>query len=167
MHIFLIFVGIVLILFNVRFIKDERWSVLPKRPKKKENSNFTSILEKEEIDISEVDIRIGELRREFSETLIELQKEIMELYEKIEDLEQGKPSVTSTDTIDIEEINSEAIYTEKLELNADNIELEKETYSKADQVGMLMDKGYKIDEICEKLQMGRGEVLLIKKLYLK
>ena len=167
MHIFLIVVGIALILLNVRFIKDERWSFFSKRLGKKENSNFTSVLEKEEINISEVDIRIGELRREFSETLIELQKEIMELYEKIEDLEEGKPSVTSIDTIDIEELNIDAIDTENIEIQAENIELEKETYSKADQVGMLMDQGYTIDEVCEKLQMGRGEVLLIKKLYLK
>jgi hypothetical protein len=160
MHIFLIVLGIMLILLNVRFLKDEDRSFFPKRFGKKANNNFTSILEKEEINISEVDVRIGELRREFSETLLELQKEILELSEKIEDLEQGKPLMTSIDTIDIEEISGEAVYTE-------NIELEKETYSTADQVGQLMDKGYTIDEICEKLQMGRGEVLLIKKLYLK
>jgi predicted nuclease with TOPRIM domain len=167
MQIFLIIIGILLILFNVRFIRDENRSVFPKRFTKKENSNFTNILEKEEINISEVDVRIGELRSEFSETLIELQKEIMELNEKIEDLAEGKPSAAAIDTIDIEEISGEAIYTDNIELEPEDIKLEKVTYTKADQVGLLMDKGYTIDEICEKLQIGRGEVLLIKKLYQK
>ncbi len=70
MPILLIILGVLLIVFNLRAAK-------------KEKQSFQNALNKEEFDITEVEILVGELRKDFSESLLDLQKEIVELKENI------------------------------------------------------------------------------------
>jgi hypothetical protein len=205
MYFFLMLIGVSILIIGIK-------------RNKKEKVTFTNILHKEEIDIDDIDIVIGELRMEFSSTILELQKDVMVLSEKvdtftrinqpgispisIENIEKEKP-VKNVDSIkdktidmDIEQIEKEVpptgINIEKVkspkvvspkknkstkaavEQIKDEVspkdyvnENENKNSSKISVISELFDKGFSIDEICEKVQMGRGEILLIKELYLK
>lgn len=155
MPFFLVLIGAVLIIFNVRFIKEDDTS--GKKVVKKNKNSFTRVLKDEELDLTAVDIIIGELRIEFSETLLELQKEIVELTGKVDSLIEEKVPEREGFVLPIEE--NEAIL--------GNLNIEKEPYSKINEIGELLRSGFSVEEISEKFQMGRGEILLIKKLYLK
>lgn len=169
MPYFLIIVGLVLIILNIKAIKNEKTS-------------FKQVLSDKEYDLSEVDVRIGELRREFSETILELQKEILSLKEEQKSKGLELENISDADiqeyrSIDIllekEEIISEAEVmntkedNEKLEKKSEKIQNESNGSNRIKEIGELIDKGTSIDEICEKFKMGKGELLLIKDLYLK
>lgn len=155
MYFFLIIVGIILIIFNVRFIKDDN-KVVNKIVKKDKNS-FTRILEDEELNLSAVDIIVGELRMEFSETILELQKEIVELNNKIDGLVE-----TGFEKSEVFELPRE-----EKEVILENYNVDKGANNRTLEIGDLLNKGFSVEEISEKFQMGRGEILLIKKLYQK
>ncbi|WP_055668098.1 DUF6115 domain-containing protein [Desnuesiella massiliensis] len=152
MPLFLIIIGIVLILLNIRAVT-------------KEKKSFQNTLNKEEIDITEVEILVGELRREFSETIIELQQDILELKE-------SKYAIKE-DVHSIKEVSSSKLETmDLLEAKSNNDMDEKEeiignSEDKVKNVSQLLSQGLSIEEICEKLGIGKGEVLLIKELYKK
>ena len=67
----LIFIGLILIILNVLSIK-------------KQNKSFNGVLGNAIENTKDYDIRIGELRREFSESILELQSEIMDMKEIME-----------------------------------------------------------------------------------
>jgi hypothetical protein len=160
-------IGLVLVILNVRAIKNEK-------------NSFKQVLSDKEYDLSEVDVRIGQLRREFSETILELQKEILSLKEEQKSKEAVLENISNEDvqeyrSIDIviekdEEVISEVkvidsqIVNEKLEEKSEKIQ---NGSNRIKEIGELLDKGTSIDEICEKFKMGKGELLLIKDLYLK
>lgn len=155
MSFFLIIIGIALIGLNVRFIKDGKGTV--KTVGKKDKNSFTRVLQNEEIDLTAVDVIIGELRMEFSETILELQKEIVELTDKVEGI---------IETSVIEKENFE-IPVDKNNMLMEASEIEKEPNNRMNEIGELLKEGFSVDEISEKYQIGRGEILLIKKLYQK
>lgn len=169
MIIILLLIGLILIILNLKAVNKER-------------SSFKSVLQDKEENITETEIIVGELRREFSETILELQKEIIELKEALDKLNNfNESTITSTEnkilfseakekdestytkeTIDHYEVKDNSS-PEKVE----NFSEEKSNGVKVDEVGRLLKEGISIDEICEKLSIGKGEVLLIKELYLK
>jgi hypothetical protein len=178
MYLFLILVGVLVIAYGLK-------------SDKKDKPRFEELLQKKENDVNDFDIAVGELRMEFSSTILELQKEIMELSQKVDMLNKieqyGSSSVVieKTEIPEIEEKaprkrkmkTAPAASKEEAEVNI-NIEQEKtmespETIpqsgngSRIEEIRQLFDRGIPIDEICEKVQMGRGEILLIKELYLK
>ena len=166
MPYFLIVVGLILVILNVRAIKNEK-------------NSFKQVLSDKEYDLSEVDVRIGELRREFSETILELQKEILSLKEEQKNKELTLENISNSDAeeyrrIDIvlekEEVISEVEVIDS-QKNNENLEEKSEKIhngsNRIKEIGELLDKGTSIDEICEKFKMGKGELLLIKDLYLK
>lgn len=157
---FLLVTGILLIFFNIKAVK-------------KDEASFGKVFRNTEADMTEVDVRIGELRREFSETILELQKEIQKLQ---------KNEVNSS--IDEKEIIEEEIEEKKIEqesnLNEDlNISLKEDTINKTEdikiksnsikieEINSMLSMGYSVEDISTKLGIGKGEVLLIKELYLK
>ena len=162
MPLFLIIIGIVLILLNIRAVT-------------KEKKSFQNTLNQEELDITEVEVLVGELRREFSETIIELQQDILELKESKYAIKEDVHSVKEVNSSKKEEHIKENIYLENmksLEAKNDNHLDEKEegignSEDKVKNVSQLLSQGLPIEEICEKLGIGKGEVLLIKELYKK
>jgi hypothetical protein len=183
MAFILIPVAVLLIILNVKAIK-------------KEKNSFEEIVRNQEGEITDFDIAVGELRREFSETILELQKEIYaqrDLIEELEDKINDKnmammyPKETKKAKVSIEdtrEITKEENH--KLELETDNISktdsdskveddkieetietVESENSIRIREIGELIQKGVPLDDICEKYAIGKGEVLLIKELYLK
>jgi len=129
MIILLLIAGSILIILNVRALK-------------KEKSSFKFNLDSAGDHMEEFEVGLGQLRKEFSETILELQMEIQSLDEKFS---KEKTNVTSP---------------KKSENNAANS-------VKINEIEKLSSQGLTIEEIAKKLGMGKGEVLLIKQLYIK
>lgn len=142
MTIALFIIGILLIVLNIRAVR-------------KEKKSFGSTLAKADIDMTEVEVAIGRLRREFSETILELQSELMELKETL-----ANKNNTQENLITIEELSKEVeVIEEKVMETGNNVRI--------NEISRLLDENMDIDEVAEKLGIGKGEVLLIKELYLK
>jgi hypothetical protein len=168
MTYFLSFIGLILIVVNMKALR-------------KKESSFENILEQEKIDITQVDIIRGELKIEFSKTVLELQSEILELKEKInssDKIEKIDSDLieTSKGPIDDKEIvdsstppqSSYSIYNREYEIKKDATDIKKDkNNTKLEEIRQLLNQGFSVDEINERTQMGKGEILLIKKLYLK
>ncbi|WP_084364474.1 DUF6115 domain-containing protein [Clostridium tepidiprofundi] len=141
MAILLIIIGLLLIIVNAVLLK-------------KDSTSFSNVLYSTDEKLSDIDIKIGKLRNEFAETVLELQKEINEL-----------------------KSNNEGIKVENVEFNNDvnySVSHDKKSYStnsvnnvNIDKINILIKKGLSDDEIAQKLNIGKGEVLLIKELYLR
>lgn len=208
---FLFLIGILLVVFNLRAIK-------------KDKSSFNNIYHNEIEDMREFEFKLGEMRREFSETILELQKEIEEVKSKlnfyksedksIEDnikrnnieentskqyntkeksIKEKKIREKNTRQNDAEEnitkykndhVNygkefsetfdnkvEESFAAEAAETGNSKVKVEKNTSGsngvKIDEINKLLSKGLSVEEVSEKLGIGKGEVLLIKDLYLK
>ncbi len=207
----LLLIGILLIALNINAIR-------------KEKRTFSNVLEHSENSMKDYDLEIGKLRKEFAETVLELQKEIEDLKadrelsgndtylednhrsdnkEKTEnnyknedyilnkmDVEYENISGSNDviNSIDTNENNTSANYliddstpindidennTEEENINKNNEAYQKKGSSvkrnnvKVDEISKLLDEGLSVDEISEKIGIGKGEVLLIKELYIK
>jgi len=139
MNILLIAIGLILIITAMFEFK-----------KNKFKQEFKSALD----NTDDFKVEIGKLRKEFSETILELQKEIYEVkglensnenefHENIENKE-GKKGVF------IEKISKEEVgYSSNIEM-----------------IRKLINEGKDIEEVCGLTKMSKGEVLLVKELYL-
>jgi hypothetical protein len=165
MGLFLLVIGIILIIFNLKAIKREK-------------SSFKNVFHNTEEELMEFEVRLGEVRREFSETILELQKEILEL--KKESLSDNEINKAKEDKKIDEEIieetvgaafQNEEIKEEQIKLLGNNhINIENNTKNnsvKIEEINKLLHDGFTIEEISIKLGVGKGEVLLIKELYLR
>lgn len=179
MPFIILLIAILLIFFNVRAMK-------------KENNSFQSNFNNASNDMSEFEVKLGEMRREFSETILELQVEIQDLKLKLENnsvnsienntvnQQLDEDSAVEADYNEERSINSDKTYkdedkTENLDYNSIKEEenshiIDKKEDSnniKINEIETLIKSGLSMDEISEKLGIGKGEVLLIKELYLK
>ena len=151
----IIVIGALLIALNLRSIK-------------KEKNSFEFILDEKVDNMADFEVLIGEVRREFAETILELQKSIQEVNEKIEVInkkEQKKAEVYNK-LVD-NEINKSVIETTIEEVGFTNSGVGTIYNVKVKEIDELLKQGMDIGEIAERLSMGKGEVLLIKELYLK
>lgn len=119
-----------LIIFNIKAIK-------------KEDRSFDGILKDKYDNMEEIDLKLGKLRKEFTENIFELQQEI-------EELKGSKNNIEFDSNV--------------FEINYDN---DKSNNNKINEIDKLLKQGNDIDEIANKLNIGKGEVLLIQELYLK
>ncbi|WP_291582928.1 hypothetical protein, partial [Clostridium sp. UBA6640] len=128
----------------------------------------------------EIDVKFGELRREFSETILELQQEILELKEKYDVkynekdydniLEEKLELLNMPINVPIIKEKSEEEQSESINLEEVKKETKEETLEnniKIQQIKELFEEKLSIEEIVEKSGLGKGEILLIKELYLK
>ena len=178
MAIFIIAISIALIYLNYRALKKDK------------NSNFSDILAHKEENISDVQYEVGKLRREFSETILELQKEIIEIKDRDRGNESNKEDLdiknegTYIDNENVEEIeeidengtiqvndsnedkdielSAKKEYSNDIDENEENEVDENQSKDKLELVKELINKGYDDDKICESLSIGKGEVLLIR-----
>lgn len=169
MFVFIIIIGVVLIAFNFRAIY-------------KDKKSFKGVLHSAEYNIEDIDVKIGELRREFAESLLDIQKEIEELKNQDENESNindfNKKEILNTKEIkknnDNKSIDNFQDNIAKKILNENNttessVNENKKTNNnlKVQDIEKLLAKNKSIDEIAEILEIGKGEVLLIKELYLK
>lgn len=158
MPFFLIIIGIILIVINIKALK-------------KEDNSFENILRNKEEKIENYEVDIAQLRREFSETIIDLQREIYDLKAELTKFKNNKSDKELYNSYDdsLEESLEEKTNQEKRKIlkgnNEEKINDSKLVADKVNSVHKLMEAGLNDEEICEKLGIGKGEVLLIKGLY--
>ncbi|WP_061994884.1 hypothetical protein [Clostridium sp. ATCC 25772] len=162
MLIILVFIASIIIIFSVKDLR--------------KNKNFSQILNETEDSLDNIDVKIGKLRREFSETILNLQLEIEDL-KNIVEKDCSKEDGIRYDKIKDEYITKNKIYSTNK--NMKNTELNIETNSnnctvslsensvKVEQIKALYSQNFSVEEIADKLKLGKGEVLLIEELYLK
>jgi hypothetical protein len=169
----LIFIGLILVILNVLSLR-------------KNKKSFNGVLGNAIENTKDYDIRIGELRLEFSESLLELQselmhiKEIIELKESIVFKETMNKNIELSKDKSMEEIQNSTSYLEKENdiINDEKISEESKNeiiideshntnISKVDSIKKLFGEGLTVEEISEILHLGKGEVLLIKDLYIR
>lgn len=130
-YILIVTIGILLIWINRKEFKVK-------------NSGFKEVLINKTDTITEVEIEIQNLRRDFAETIGVLQMDIKNLSKDIDNLKGTQ--VTEESIIENDFSNSG---------KSNNVE----------EVKRLIEQGVSIDDICKILSIGKGEVLLIKDLY--
>lgn len=154
----LIIIGVVLIGLNIKIIKEEK-------------KDFKAFVEKEYDNMTPSKLMEGELRQVLAEDILELQKEIMALNEKIEDLSKEE-SLSEPLKEHIIEDKKEA--TKPLPLKEENPvekeneeikELLKDNMTQREKIKAMVREGRDIEDICKELKVGKGEVLLVKDLY--
>ncbi|WP_026881267.1 DUF6115 domain-containing protein [Clostridium akagii] len=150
----LLLIGIVLLIFNFKALKNEK-------------NTFKDAFDNASNNLKDYDVEIGKLRREFAETILELQQEIENMkYNKIS-IQEKQAEVLELEADNINSIvskNGEEIGEDK-KLNAES-DFEVNNV-KVNEIKEMLNDGLSIDSISEKLGIGKGELLLIEKLYLK
>lgn len=147
MPLFLILIALALIILNLIAIK-------------KEKKSFREVLENKNENIQDFEIELGRFRKEVAETFLDIQKEIEDIKSSID---SSKLETSNSDEGDNFNSNEE-IFTLLDNRNYNDREDQNE---KVKAVVELFSLGKNIDEICEELNLGKGEVLLIKELYKK
>jgi hypothetical protein len=154
--VLIMLIGIILIILNVKAIK-------------KEDKSFENILNREEMNNNrDYDVEIISIRKDLAETVLDLQKEIEELKKSMNHIKNKKEVDDNKYNIDnYKKEDSENILKEDIisEINFNN--KEKLQNDKMESVKSFLENGLTDDEICEKLSIGKGEVLLIKSLLRK
>ncbi|MCB2288892.1 hypothetical protein LGK97_03825 [Clostridium sp. CS001] len=158
----LIFIGLILIILNVIAIK-------------KQNKSFDGALGNAIGNINDYDIKLGEVRQEFSESIVELQSELMAIREimessannlqsteKINDDNKDKIIIDNYHNGDDSESTTVNITDTNISTNIDNA-----NEYKVNEIKRLFSEGFSDQEISEILKLGKGEVLLIKDLYIR
>lgn len=143
----IIILGILLIILNLKSLKEE-------------NNSFSNILKNEEKrENKDYDLEIISIRKDLAESLLDLQKEIEVLKEEINEIKDKNLNFDNKKDHSID-IISEINFNNKL--NSEEIIAIKS--DKNLKVKLLLDSGKTEDEICNELNIGKGEVLLIKSL---
>lgn len=162
MGIMLVVIGTLLILLNVKAIK-------------KEDNSFSSILKREEsVTNRDYDVEIISIRKDLAESILDIQKEMQEIREliidknnmknKINFLENDEENIENDDSINSDIINSIGIE-EVGVISQIDFSNKSSEFNKVDEVKRLVVEGLTDEEICKKLSIGKGEVLLIKGLF--
>ena len=142
MAFYLIIIGIILILFNYNAIK-------------KEKKSFNNIFNNEVNNMEEFKVLLEENNEKFKETIFDIQKEIQSINEKINSILKSNNK-------------SEKITVEKAQIyDKMNVSNNSNNSVKINEIKDLLKQGLSIEDIAEKLNIGKGEVLLIKELYLR
>ena len=159
MGFLLIIIGALLILLNVKAIK-------------KENNSFTSILKREESTTNrDYDVEIISIRKDLAESILDIQKEMEEIKESLLNIKNNKETtINYLENIE-EKVEEDDIIINGIEHRSEGVISEInftnkiEKVNKVDEVKRLAENGFSDDEICEKMSIGKGEVLLIKGLF--
>lgn len=173
----LITAGIVLIALNIKAAL-------------KKNNSFDKVLKNKEDNMQEYEVEIGKLRKEFAETIFDMQKDMESLKGRLDSLSEKELQYevkinsdadtnintntnTNTDTntntnIDTAPANDKNVQNDIRE-GIQKIETDNHSSNniKTAEVDKMIKEGFSDDEIAEKMKIGKGEVLLIKGLYLK
>lgn len=141
MEAFLILIGIILIIYGGISIRKQ------KLKNDESRDLFKNVLEKNENELTDYQLEIGKLRKYVGESLSDLQQEILEIKIKLDMIKEN----------DFNYDNIENDHTSRL------MEMTKKTLD----ISELIEKGYKDEDICKELSVTKGEILLVRNLYMK
>lgn len=149
MPFILIVIGVILVVLNYKALK-------------KDESSFSDVLKYKQKDMTEVEVEKGAIRRDIAESLTELQKEILEIKQHI-NFNNNVEDIKENLETDEELISNNLTFIDE-EVDVIN---EIDNKNKTEDIRELISLGLNDDEICEKLSLGKGEVLLVRNLYKK
>ncbi|MEO2507060.1 hypothetical protein ABHA01_04620 [Clostridium paraputrificum] len=149
MPFILIVIGVILVVLNYKALK-------------KDETSFSDVLKYKQKDMTEVEVEIGVIRRDIAESLTELQKEILDIKQHI-NFNNNVEDIKENLETDEELISNNLTYLDE-EVDVIN---EIDNKNKTEVIRELISLGLNDEEICEKLSLGKGEVLLVRNLYKK
>lgn len=158
MGFILIIIGALLILLNIKAIK-------------KEDNSFSSILNREEFTVNrDYDVEIISIRKDLAESIFDIQKEMEEIKVSVLNITNKENTINYLESIE-EKIKKADIITNDIKvedkdiISEINFTYKPEKISKVNEVKRLVQDGFTDEEICKKMFIGKGEVLLIKGLF--
>ncbi|MBP2031398.1 hypothetical protein J2Z42_000063 [Clostridium algifaecis] len=149
----LFLIGIILIAFNVRAVS-------------KEKNSFGTQLKYKEGSVKDFDLEVGKLRHEFGETIFELQKQIENLKNE-KHIDDKKDGIKNEIDSNIDKDIGKNIDKKDESLSNENLKFENYNNVKIDDIKKMLDDKVAIEKISEITGIGKGELLLIKELYVK
>ena len=165
MPFIIIVIGLVLIIFNYRAIKRESNSF----EIQDKDDSFRKVLNDNKNEMTDYKLELGLLRKNLGESLTELQEEILEIKTKLQKIENNNDIMTvkkdSSKEIPVksQDNTNKDVISEISILNNDDIE----TSIKTNKIKEFLKVGLSEEEICKKLSISKGEVLLVKELFKK
>lgn len=183
MPLILLILGFILIIYNYIAIKKEGNIT---------NKSFKSVLKDNKDGMNDYKIEIGLLRKDIAESLTELQEEILEIKTKLNYVKEYENiSENKSNEVDYYELDNKNIYEssnniandkkEKISENEflvnyneeDGViseinfskEVQRADSNKTESIKSLLGQGLSDEEICHKLSVSKGEVLLVKGLF--
>lgn len=183
MPLILLILGFVLIIYNYIAIKKDG---------NIKNNSFENVLKDNKDGMTDYKIEIGLLRKDIAESLTELQEEILDIKTKLsyvkeyEDMSENKSNKSDYYELDNNNIyeSSNNIPNDRKEEISENeflinyneeegviseINFSKRVHSadssKTSIIKNLLEEGLTDEEICHKLSVSKGEVLLVKGLF--
>ena len=156
----IILIGILLILFNYNAIK-------------KEKKSFNSLLNNEVDNMDEFKVLLEENNQQFKEAIFDIQREIEDINTKFNsilemDKNNDKILVEKVEIYDrIEDNKTKRVTRTKANKVTTDSSNNSSNNVKINEIRDLLKQGLSIEEVAENLNIGKGEVLLIKDLYLK
>lgn len=165
MPFIIIVIGLVLIIFNYRAIKRESNSF----EIQDKDDSFRKVLNDNKNEMTDYKLELGLLRKNLGESLTELQEEILEIKTKLQKIENNNGIVTVKKdsskeiTVKSQDNTNKDVISEISILNNDDIE----TSIKTNKIKEFLKVGLSEEEICKKLSISKGEVLLVKELFKK
>lgn len=162
MPFILIVIGLILIIFNYKGIKEENNSF---EIQDRDNS-FSKILNNSKDEMTDYKLELGLLRKNLGESLTELQEEILEIKSRLQIIEKhgtAKEERYSNDVLEVDADRSKDVISEISMLDNNDIE----TGIKANKINEFLKMGLTEEEICHRLSVSKGEVLLVKELFKK
>lgn len=161
----IIVIGLVLIIFNYRAIKRENNSF----EIQDKDDSFRKVLNDNKNEMTDYKLELGLLRKNLGESLTELQEEILEIKTRLQKIENNNDIMTvkkdSSKEIPVksQDNTNKDVISEISILNNDDIE----TSIKTNKIKEFLKVGLSEEEICKKLSISKGEVLLVKELFKK
>lgn len=158
----LIIIGTLLILLNVKAIK-------------KEDNSFSEILRREEsTENRDYDVEIISIRKDLAESILDIQKEMEEIKKSVQNVNNKENIINLSENVEEKDEMNDSINNDISRLVKDenqgviseiDFTYKPKKLTKVDEVKILVKDGCTDDEICEKMSIGKGEVLLIKGLF--
>ena len=136
--IFILIIGVLLIVYGYAFMKKENEMDVSK-------NSFDLVLRNNKDEMNDYKMEIGLLRKDIGESLTELQEDIIEIRKEL-NIIKGKNKLN--ENIDKDVSNEE-----------------RNMAQKAKAIKELLDLDVSDYDICQRLSVSKGEVLLVKGLY--
>ena len=159
-YILLIVIGIFLIISN-KNIAIERAN---------DEGSFANAMKIKDEEFTEYDMKLMAIRKDMAESILDLQGEIKDLRERLQEREHSKENLNEDiKTIELDnDINRDCINEDIISEINFNHRVLKENHrneSKIEKIKVMIEEGKSNEEICSSLNIGKGEVLLIRGLY--
>lgn len=159
-YILLIVIGIFLIISNKNSTIERA----------NDEGSFANAMKIKDEEFTEYDMKLMAIRKDMAESILDLQREIQELREKVQEKECSKENLN--EDIKIVELNNdinrdcinEDIISE-INFNHCVVKENHSNESKIEKIKVMIEEGKSNEEICSSLNIGKGEVLLIRGLY--